>query len=113
MLEGHLRSLNRHNAILYDIFKRGKVERANFHAFSSHFLKENPFSGGSCVGAVGVFGPKGVFGCQEHGKKFQKVCSLIGDLLRVTVLTTHSNLLSGNGATRIYSIAKPPGHKTS
>ena len=79
MLEGHLRSLNRHNAILYDIFKRGKVERAHFHAFSSHFLKENPFSGGSCVGVVGVFGPKGVFGCQVC-KKFQKVGPIRCDL---------------------------------
>ena len=59
-------------AILHDIFKRGKVgkvERAHFHAFSSHFLKVNPFSGGSCVGVVGVFGPKGVFGCLLNVQK--------------------------------------------
>ena len=45
MLEGQLRSQNLHSEILYNIFKRGKVERAHFHAFSSHFLKENLFEG--------------------------------------------------------------------
>ena len=67
MLEGQLRSLNYHNAILYNIFKIEKVERVLFHPLSSHFLKENIFSGGSCAG---FFGPKGVFGCQD---KVQKV----------------------------------------
>ena len=45
MLEGQLRSQNLHSAILYDIFKHGMVERAHFHALSSHFLKENLFEG--------------------------------------------------------------------
>ena len=53
------------------------------------------------------FGPKGVFGCQDNVQKVSK--GLLANwqfvnLLRITVLTTLSNLLSGNGATRIYSI---------
>ena len=47
--------------------------------------------------------PTVYLGVKTMCKKFQKVCSLFGDLLRVTVLTTPSNLLSGNGATRIYN----------
>ena len=69
MLEGQLRSQNLHSAILYDIFKHGKVERAHFHAFSLHFMKKNLFSGGSCVGFFGFFGPKGVFGCLVNVQK--------------------------------------------
>ena len=38
-----LRSLNLHNAILYNILKRGKVERVLFHPHSSQFLKEKLF----------------------------------------------------------------------
>ncbi len=37
-----------------------------FHPLSSHFLKENPFS---CVGRLGLLGPKGVFGCQDVVQK--------------------------------------------
>ena len=61
------------------------------HALSSHFLKENLFCGGSGAGFAGFFGPKGVFGCQDN---VQQVSEGL-----LVVLTTPSNLLSGNGAT--------------
>ena len=70
MLKGHLRSLNWHNAILYNIFKRGKVERAYFHIFSSYFLKEYPIWRGSWASFLGIFSPKCVFGCQEKSPQF-------------------------------------------
>ena len=69
MLEGRLRWQNDRNAILYDTSFSSMVERVLFHHFSSSFLKENQFSGGSCVGGFGVFGPKGAFGCQEDEEK--------------------------------------------
>ena len=69
MLEGRLRWQNDRNAILYDTSFRSMVERVLFHPLSSSFLKENQFSGGSCVGGFGVFGPKGALGCQEDEEK--------------------------------------------
>ena len=69
MLQGQLRCQNDRNAILYDTSFSSMVERVLFHPFSSSFLKENQFSGGSCVGGFGVFGPKGAFGCQEDEEK--------------------------------------------
>ena len=62
MLEGQLMARNLRNAMLYDLSFVVVV-------FSLHFLKENLFSGGSCVGSVGSFGPKVVFGCQEYVQK--------------------------------------------
>ena len=43
--------------------------------------------------------PKVYLGVKTMCKKFQKVGSLGCDLARVQILTTPSNLLSGNGAT--------------
>ena len=102
MLEGQLRSQNLHSAILYDIFMRGKVERAHFHAFSSHFLKENPFSGGSCVGVVGVFGPKGVFGCQVN---VQKVSEGWPNSLRFGPITRRENIIASGSLGKVHKYA--------
>ena len=57
---------NLRNAMLYDL---SFVVVVVVVVFSSHFLKENLFWGGSCVGRVGQFCPKVVFGCQEHVQK--------------------------------------------
>ena len=80
MLEGQLRSQNLPSAILYDILKHGKVERAHFHAFSSHFLKEN-LSEGVPVQAFWAFlVPKVYLGVKTMCKKFQKVGPISCDL---------------------------------
>ena len=56
--------------------------------------------------------PKLYFGVKTMCKKFQKVGSIWLDLAQVQILTTPSNLLSGNGAKRIYSIVKTTWFKT-
>ena len=82
MLEAQLRSLNRPNAMLYDLSSGGKVERLLLHPFSSHFLKENPFSGGSGVGVVAVFGPKLYLGVKKMCKKVFEIPTVGLDLCR-------------------------------
>ena len=61
MLEGQLMAINLRNAMLYDLYFVVVVV-----VFSSHFLKENLFGGGSWSGP---FGPEVVFGCQENAQK--------------------------------------------
>ena len=64
---------NDRNAILFDTSFWEKVERVLFHPLSSHFLKENYFRGGSCVGILRFFGPKGAWGAKKHVEEVSEV----------------------------------------
>ena len=49
--------------VLYEITVNLEGERVLFCPLSSHFLKENQFSGVSCIFLLVLFGLKGVLGC--------------------------------------------------
>ena len=97
---------NLRNAMLYDLSFVVVV----VVVFSSHFLKENLFWGGSCVGSVGSFCPKCVFGCQENVQKVSWDSDRwFGFGTRANFDDSSKSALKQctiNGATCIYSIVK-------
>ena len=78
-------------------------ERVLFHPLSSSFMKENLLLGGSCVGFLGFFCPKGALGSQKHVEEVAEVSEEIWRFLKKFCEATLSNLLS---ATQVFQ--NPP-----
>ena len=92
MLEGQLRSLNRPNAMLYDLSSGGKLERLLLHHFFVAFSEREPFFRGFPCGSFGLFlVPKLYLGVKKMCKKFREIPTVGLDLYRGTLLTTPPN----------------------